>query len=98
VDDLDRSHRICQGLHDSTGAYWHMIVHRREGDFSNSRYWRSQVGNHPLIAERPDLDPDLLIAAAEADRGRNQPELVARQREEWAALFSWCASQVERPE
>src|SRR5689334_18276195 len=36
-DYLDESHRICQALETETGALWHAIMHRREGDFSNSK-------------------------------------------------------------
>ena len=47
-DDLDRSHRISQGLHGREGCYWHGIMHRREGDFSNAKYWFRRVGPHPI--------------------------------------------------
>jgi hypothetical protein len=94
VDDLDRSHAISQSLDDATGAYWHGIMHRREGDFSNSHYWMRRAARHPLRQSRPDLDPDALVDQVEAARGSDIPALVARQREEWQALFEWCAAQV----
>ena len=46
---LDRSHTIAQGLHNPTGSLWHAIMHRREGDFSNSKYWLNRCGNHPAF-------------------------------------------------
>ena len=45
-DALDASHRISQSLHTASGSFWHAIMHRREGDFSNSKYWYRSVGSH----------------------------------------------------
>ncbi len=39
ADDLNQAHRICQEIATPHGAAWHAIVHRREGDFWNSKYW-----------------------------------------------------------
>jgi hypothetical protein len=47
-NDLDRSHRISQGLRGREGSYWHGIMHRREGDFANAKYWFRRVGPHPI--------------------------------------------------
>ena len=48
-DWLDLSHEISQQLHFSTGSFWHAIMHRREGDFSNSKYWYARCENHPIL-------------------------------------------------
>lgn len=47
-DALDESHKICQAIETPEGSFWHAIVHRREGDFSNSKYWFDRVGDLPL--------------------------------------------------
>jgi hypothetical protein len=49
-DWLDESHHISQSLHSSTGSFWHAIMHRREGDFSNSQYWYARCQGHPVLA------------------------------------------------
>jgi hypothetical protein len=48
-DWLDESHTISQSLHSATGSFWHAIMHRREGDFSNSQYWYARCQGHPVL-------------------------------------------------
>jgi hypothetical protein len=63
-DFLDDSHRISQELHHAEGSFWHAIMHRREGDFSNSKYWWRRVGGAP--AER--VDPVFALLGEEGKR------------------------------
>ena len=50
-DWLDESHVISQSLSSATGSFWHAIMHRREGDFSNSKYWYARCQNHPVMSQ-----------------------------------------------
>jgi hypothetical protein len=50
-DFIDESHNISQELSGRDGSYWHAILHRREGDFGNSKYWLRRVGDHPIFAD-----------------------------------------------
>lgn len=47
---LDESHSLSQGIASPEGSFWHGIMHRREGDYSNAKYWFRRVGDHPLYA------------------------------------------------
>ena len=91
VDELDKSHAVSQGLNDTTGSYWHAIMHRREGDFGNSKYWLRQAGHHEACADTEGYDPVRLVDMAE-DGDEEVPNL---QRKEWAALFVWCARHLQ---
>jgi hypothetical protein len=93
VDELDRSHRISQGASDSTGSFWHGIMHRREGDFSNSHYWFRKTGHHPAMDGLDGYDGHAFVDEVETHYLEQPAKLVALQRAEWSALFSWCASQ-----
>ena len=54
-DDLDGAHPLLQDLPDQTAAFWHAILHRREGDYPNARYWWNRAGEHPAFEPIHDL-------------------------------------------
>ncbi|MBI2421700.1 MAG: hypothetical protein HYV27_02640 [Candidatus Hydrogenedentes bacterium] len=91
VDELDRSHTISQNDSSPTGSYWHGIMHRREGDFSNSHYWFHRVGKHPAMSKLSNYDAHSFIDAVEERHHTAPADLMALQRAEWANLFAWCA-------
>jgi hypothetical protein len=49
LDDLEGSHRIFQDAAGDLSAYWHGMLHRREGDFDNARYWFRRAGPLPFF-------------------------------------------------
>lgn len=107
IDELDRSHEYSQAIHTPTGSFWHAIMHRREGDFPNAKYWYRKAGAHPAMnnidlagggsASGSDIaayDADKFVdrvARANARCESDSPDLVALQHHEWRALFEWCA-------
>jgi len=64
-DALDESHTISQSLPDPTGRFWHAIMHRREGDFWNSKYWYARCRNHPALAQIASHAKPLLATLAD---------------------------------
>ncbi len=59
-DWLDSSHTISQSLHNPAGSFWHAIMHRREGDFSNAKYWYARCRSHPVIKSMLPFANDIL--------------------------------------
>jgi hypothetical protein len=64
-DWLDRSHEISQSVATPTGSYWHAIMHRREGDFSNAKYWYARCRRHPVLEVIPVMAKPALGGVAE---------------------------------
>jgi len=101
-DFLDEAHAIAQDIDTAEGSWWHAIMHRREGDYWNSKYWFRRVGPHPAFAplnERlaasglPDWEPMAFVDSCErAARDKGDLERVCReiQRQEWRVLFEYC--------
>jgi hypothetical protein len=99
---LDESHGISQELPTPEGSFWHAVLHRREPDPGNSKYWWHRVGSHPvlrqLVEQAPALgyaytDPFAFVDHCERVRGqggREEETAEAVQELEWRLLFDWC--------
>jgi hypothetical protein len=59
-DWLDSSHTLSQSIHTPTGSFWHAIMHRREGDFSNAKYWYARCRSHPVLRSMVAYANDIL--------------------------------------
>jgi len=51
LDSLPEAHAIFQDAKTDLGSYWHGMLHRREGDFDNARYWFRRAGVLPFFGE-----------------------------------------------
>ena len=51
-DFFDESHTQSQSMEGHPNAdYWHAILHRREPDYENAKYWFRHVGRHAIFRE-----------------------------------------------
>jgi len=101
-DFLDESHSISQDLATPEGSFWHAILHRREPDPSNSKYWWRRVGQHPVLDQLRERAPEVgcdfttpfaFVDFVERVRGAGSAEEeIAKQVQliEWQLLFDWC--------
>ena len=94
---LERAHALFQGSDSSEGHYWHGMLHRREGDFSNALYWVQRAGRISGLAGLAGFCPAEFIAecSSAAARGEEPLPLLEAQRREWEALMLWSWRRLE---
>ena len=82
-----------QGLPDPFGCWLHGTMHRREGDFSNSKYWFRKVGTHAGFASLSRRAAAVLAQAG----GQPSPALAAlAERWDPFAFVDLCAAAAGR--
>jgi len=90
---LEESHQISQSIATPTGSYWHGIMHRREMDFSNSKYWFHRVGEHPIFGSLHRAAAELAVTHA-----REAPTNFLLNQSRWDpfAFIDLCENCVQR--
>ena len=91
-DALDASHTVSQDIESKTGSYWHGIMHRREPDYSNAKYWFGRVRVHPIFPKLRERVLQLRQSGSnESDSPADYAEAIG-ETEDWDAFrfVDWC--------
>ena len=97
-DSMDPAHELLQDATDATGSYWHGIIHRREPDFSNAKYWFRRVGDHPIFPALREQALGVFRSVADTSEYARLRLASLEKGDHWdsIAFVDWCEQAVKK--
>ena len=93
-DYLDESHNNSQSVEgrgrNNAGDYWHAIMHRREPDYWNSKYWFRRVGQQSVFSELADRAASILESCESPAAASWQVQLGAPDHWDSMVFVDFC--------
>ncbi|MBS0261422.1 MAG: hypothetical protein JSS02_05650 [Planctomycetes bacterium] len=93
-DFLDESHQLSQSIEgegdDLRGDYWHAIMHRREPDYSNAKYWFRRLGEPVQYAALACAARSILTSCNNSASDRWRDKLISDDQWNPFAFVDLC--------
>ena len=93
-DFLDESHQLAQSIEgkgeNQLGDYWHAILHRREPDYSNAKYWFRQIDPNSIFRELRRQADSLLERCTAPGAAKWRERLAPNMRWDPFAFVDLC--------
>jgi hypothetical protein len=94
-DFLAESHAVSQELDTIEGSYWHALMHRREPDYGNSKYWFKRCPQHPIS---DDLCKEAALLTEQAGTPAGCEQLAGQKVWDSLAFVDLCESAARGPD